>query len=173
MKKILLPVSLMSFFLLTANAMAADGTINFTGTITDSACKIDTTSSTQTVNLGTVSSTAFGSVGATASPTKFSIVLSSCPASAKTASVKFDGASDMANSDLLALGSGSTASGVGIGIYESDSTTRIPLATASTAYNLSATETNTLNFIAKYVATAVTVKAGTANSVSDFTIMYN
>jgi major type 1 subunit fimbrin (pilin) len=43
-------------------ANAADGTINFTGSITDTACTVNTSSTNQTVALGTVSSTSLAAL---------------------------------------------------------------------------------------------------------------
>ncbi|MBA4823475.1 fimbrial protein [Pantoea ananatis] len=152
---------------------AADGTINFTGSITDTACKVDTSSASQTVNLGTISSTSFGAAGATAAPTRFTINLTSCPAAVKSASVRFDGATANGNNAILGLSSGQTATNVGVGIYEQDSTTLIPVGSASSSKPLSTTATNSLTYIAKYVATATPVTAGSANSSAAFTIAYN
>lgn len=155
-------------------AQAADGTINFTGTITDVACTVDTNSASQTVNLGTVSSKAFTSSGSSAAPTRFGITLTNCPEAAANASVKFSGPANSANTSIIALTSGSdVATGVGVGIYEEDASTLIPLGTTSASKALSSTENTTLNFIAKYVATAASVGTGVANATSDFTIVYN
>lgn len=156
-------------------AQAADGTINFTGKITDTACTVTPATATQTVALGTVSKTAFAAgTGSTASPTRFSIVLTSCPASATNASIKFDGPTDPANSSLLAITTGGTAaSGVGVGIYEQNASTLIPITTASASKALSTTGDTTFNFVAKYVSTGPTVNSGDANAVSDFTVSYN
>lgn len=155
-------------------ANAADGTINFTGTITDVACTVDTSSASQTVNLGTVSSKAFTASGSTAAPTRFGITLTNCPATATKASVKFSGPTNSANTSILALTSGSdTATGVGIGIYEQDATTLIPVGSTSASKTLSSDANTTLNYIAKYVSTAASVGTGTANATSDFTIVYN
>lgn len=158
---------------LAFSAAAADGTINFTGNITDAACTVNASSSSQTVNLGTISSKTFSDAGVAASPVLFSIVLESCPESVSTASVTFDGVINTTNSNLLALSSGSTATGIGVGIYESDSSTLIPMTTHSAAKTLSSTDSNTLNFVAKYVATSSAVTAGSANAATDFTIVYN
>ncbi|WP_159282949.1 fimbrial protein [Rahnella variigena] len=152
---------------------AADGTINFTGNITDIACKVDPGSANQTVNLGTVSTSAFGASGSTASPTHFSIVLNDCPANVTTAHVRFDGPASSANHQILALNSGQTATNVGIALYEADSTTFIPVGTPSAQVNLTDEGTNTLNYFAKYYATADKVTAGSANSTTSFTIVYN
>lgn len=154
-------------------ASAADGTINFTGAIKDAACTVDTASVNQTVNLGTVAATSFGASGATASSTPFTIKLTGCPKAVTSASIRFDGPLFNANTKLLALSSGQTATNVGVGIYQQDSTTLIPVGIASAPVTLSSTETNTLNFIAKYVSTAATVGAGSANASASFTIAYN
>lgn len=171
MHKYMITMVLFSGFALVSTANAADGTINFTGSILDSACTV--TGSTQTVALGSVVKSAFTAAGNTASPTKFSITLSSCPEATKTAIVSFDGTTNTTNSNLLALTSGSAATGVGVGIYESDNTTIIPVGTHSASKTLSTTASTTFNFIAKYVATAAAVTAGSANAVSDVTISYN
>ncbi|WP_348994605.1 fimbrial protein [Erwinia sp. V90_4] len=156
-------------------AQAADGTINFTGTIIDTACTVTPATANQTVALGTVNKSAFGAAGSSASPTKFSVVLTSCPATATTASIKFDGPTNAANSNLLAItpSAGTEAQNVGVGIYEQDASTLIPVASASASKTLSTTTDTTFNFVAKYVATATGVTAGPANAVSDFTVSYN
>lgn len=156
-------------------AHAADGTINFTGAIIDTACTVTPATATQTVALGSVNKTAFSGAGSSASPTKFSITLTSCPASVTTATVRFDGPTSAANSALLAItpSAGTEAKNVGVGIYEQNASTLIPVATASASKTLSTTADTTFNFVAKYVATAATVEAGPANAVSDFTVSYN
>lgn len=167
-------LGLLVALLLPVTSFAADGTINFTGTITDATCKVTPGSANQTVALGTVSSSSFTSAGSQSSPTKFSIVLTQCPASAASARIKFDGPADATNSNLVALTSGTgVATGVGVGIYESNGTTQIPVATASASKTLSTSSDTTFSFIAKYVSTTATVTAGTANAVSNFTVTYN
>lgn len=154
-------------------ASATDGTINFTGTIKDTACTVDTASANQTVNLGTVAATSFGSAGATASSSPFTINLTGCPKAVTSASIRFDGPLAIGNTNLLALSSGQTATNVGVGIYQHNSATLIPVGIASAPVTLSSTGTNTLNFVAKYVSTAATVGAGSANAVATFTVAYN
>ncbi|CAI1835741.1 TPA: fimbrial protein [Serratia fonticola] len=172
--KKLIAIAILSGTVLASVAHAADGTINFTGNITDAACTITPTSAKQSVSLGTVNSAGLAGAGAVASSTKFGVTLTSCPAAVKGASVKFDGPTDAANSSLLMLTAGEdVATGVGVGIYEEDGSTLIPVSTASAPKQLSATADTTFNFIAKYVSTADEVTAGNANAVSDFTISYN
>lgn len=174
MNKKLIALSLLAASASVSTANAADGTINFTGNITDQACTVSTSSASQTVALGTISASSFGAAGATSAPTSFDIVLTSCPPALTSASVKFDGATNAANSNLLAITGGTgVATGVGIALYESNNSTLIPVASASAAKALSSTNDTTLTYIAKYMSTAASVTAGTANAVSDFTIAYN
>lgn len=155
-------------------ANAADGTINFTGTVLATACTVSAASATQSVPMGSVSPTAFKAAGDTTLGGPISIVLSSCPAAATKAAIKFDGTANATNSSLLALTSDTgVATGLGIGVYESNGTTLIPVGTSSASKTLSTTASTTFNFISKYVATAATVTNGPANSVSNFTVSYN
>ncbi|UZE26231.1 fimbrial protein [Pseudomonas sp. B21-056] len=173
MKKTLIAVTLLAGAGVAGLANAADGKINFTGTVTSAACTITPATATQSVALGTVNTSALATVGSVASPTKFSIVLSSCPVAVTSATVKFDGPTDATNKNLLALTAGTgVATGVGVGLYESDATTQIAVGSPSASKPLSASADTTFQFVAKYMATG-TVAAGTANAVSDFTVSYN
>ncbi|EAT6372294.1 type 1 fimbrial protein [Salmonella enterica] len=156
----------------TSGVMAVDGTIHFTGSITDQACNIDTGSQDMDVDLGNVSKSAInGSVGIKAAPTKFSLKLTSCPSTISGATVKFDGTADNDNQDLLMLDNeAGVATGVGIEIADKNGST-IPLHTASMNYPLVEGE-NSLDFIARYVSTKSSVTTGPANGTSQFTINY-
>lgn len=160
------------FMLAAANAMAADGTIHFTGSITDQTCKIDTGSQNLPVNLGNVAQTALnGAKGMRAAPTQFTINMSECPETVTGANVKFDGTSDNNDQSLLALDSGTgIATGVGIQIADKNGAV-IPLHSASSDYTL-AEGANALDFVARYVSTGPAVTTGTANGTSEFTIIY-
>lgn len=161
--------------LLSAGAMqtfAADGTVHFAGELTDDACTVSTATNDQTVVLGNIPSAIFGAAGDKSTAVDFSIDLSNCPASVLEVLTKFDGVSDAANTSLLSLDTGATATGVGIEIAEQDGTP-IPLHTASKTYAVDATaHTVTLPYVARYVATTATVGAGTANGTSQFTLNY-
>lgn len=161
-----------STILLTSAAYAADGTITFNGEIVASTCVINGGTADQTVSLGKVSTTALKGAGTQAAGTIFTIGLTGCGTTFTSAQVKFDAQTDSTNNKLIKLGTGSTATGVGIGIYESDATTNVVpfVATASQPIKDGAA---TFNYIAKYVSTADTVTAGTANSSATFTVIYN
>ncbi|MBV6694000.1 fimbrial protein [Serratia quinivorans] len=158
---------------------AADGTIKFTGNVTETACEVQSDAS---VALGNIQKSAFLSgAGATAGATRFTITLTNCPISTTSATVKFDGTANSTNSSLLALNTGSTAKGLGVALFEADGSTPIPLATASNAITLatttgadeSAVNRATATYVAKYMSTAAAVTAGTADATTNFTVSYN
>ncbi|MDC9593016.1 fimbrial protein [Xenorhabdus sp. IM139775] len=177
MKTKLIISSLFVSSVLMSAAHAADGQIKFTGKITATACKIDSNSANQTVNMGTISSSSFNGANSTSAPTRFSIKLTDCPEEYNQAQVKFDGQTDRANSRFLALASnkeGRAAQGVALALYEDDSNTMINIAENSQYQKLiKGQKTNTLNFVAKYIATSNTVTPGAGDSVANFTITYN
>lgn len=155
--------------LISSSVFASDGTINFTGTVTETACTVS--SSTVAVAFGTIASSSFSAAGDVAAPTQFAISLTDCPASVTSATVKFDGTADTTNSNLLALGSSSTAAGLGVAIYDNTGTI-VPAATSSSAYTL-ATGSNSLDFVARLMSTSATITAGTVATSTDFTIAYD
>lgn len=173
MKKTLIATALLAGSAFAGIANAADGTINFIGNITAAACTVTPGTATQNVTLGTVSSSGLTTVGAVSAPTKFNIVLTACPATATSATIKFDGPADAKNSSLLALTNiAGMATGVAVGLYETNGSTMIPIGSASSSHTLSTSADTTLGFIAKYVSTDAVV-AGSANAVSSFTVIYN
>lgn len=155
------------------NALAADGTIDFTGEIIDNACELAAGSDALKVNLGKVSKTALSSAGVTAAATKFTIKLINCPATVSTASVKFDAETYSGDDTVIALKQESgVATGVGIQITD-DANTVVPLFTASKTYPLKEGVENNLDFRARYIAKTDSVTAGLANANATFTINYN
>lgn len=172
MKKYVFALSVLSTSVLSAHA--ADGTINFAGSVIEPACT--TTASNANVAMGSISKSALSSVGATSQGKPIAITLSACPAVAKTATITFSGTPDATNSNLLkvtAADSNTAAGGIGIAIYEENGSTIIPLNTASASKTLSDTNDTIYNFIAKYMATSATISGGDANSSLSYTINYN
>lgn len=164
-----------------SSAMAQDGEVKFTGKIIEAGCQINgDVTSTQEVKLGEVSKSAFrDTAGTTAATTKFSMVLTACPAEllGKEVTVKYDGTPDTLNNDYLQItgyGTQGVAKGVAIQLLNSDSS-ELPLGTDSKAVTLAsdAAEETTLNFFARYIATEDEVGAGDANGVVNFTLSYN
>lgn len=154
--------------------IASAGSILFEGYITENACIIESNDVSQVVDLGTISTSAFSAAGQVASPTRFTISLKDCPQTVKSVSFTFNGVSDQNNPTLISLDDDSSASGIGIALYEYDSVSQIPLFSASKVRELNAdTDVNVLTFIAKYMATQAKVTPGTANSVTEFVAVYN
>lgn len=175
MKKNVIVVTLAAVSILSSvSTFAADGKVNFKGSIIDSACVVtNTPEAPLDVTLGSVSKGAFTAAGDTAAATKFTLKLSSCPATVTKASVKFDGTAAGGDNNILALTTETgVATGVGIQIQDSSNAV-LPLSTASASYPLVDTGENNLDFTARYISTAATVTAGPANAVASFTVAYN
>ncbi len=180
MKKTLLVTTLAATTFLSASAaFAADGVINFTGSITATACVVDMGGAALTVPLGKISATSFSAAGTTAPATKVTLKVKSCP-SALSASVNFDGIPSSGDDKVLALTAGATATGVGIQISDKDGKA-VPIRGLSGSYALAKGDsadvtkdiTNNLDFTARYISTAATVGPGTADATTNFTIVYN
>ncbi|MBF7978838.1 MULTISPECIES: fimbrial protein [Rahnella] len=175
MKKNLIAAAIAAVSILSASsAFAEDGQVNFKGEIIDSACTVvNSVSNPLDVTLGKVAKTAFTGAGSTAATTKFTLQLKDCPETVSSATVKFDGtAADGDNSVLALTDESGVATGVGIQLTDASNAV-LPLFTASASYELSSTEDNDLDFVARYIATSDTVTAGPANSVASFTVNYN
>ncbi|MCY1697934.1 fimbrial protein [Lelliottia sp. SL45] len=154
-------------------AMASDGTINFTGDIVNAPCVVSTGTQNQNVNLGQVKSSVFAKAKDSSTYKDFKIILEECTTTTlKNTNITFRGSSDEVNKDLLSIGGESgAAKGVGIEISDATSATVIPLNKASSDYALKDGQ-NTLMFKARYVATAVPVVSGHANSQAEFQLAY-
>ncbi|CDN01682.1 TPA: fimbrial protein [Klebsiella quasipneumoniae] len=157
------------------SAQGAGGQVNFNGSITDSSCNVDSSSTGQTVDLGKWTSTYFTSTGFETTKTPFHIKVTDCPASIKTVAVLFDGARDPSDNTLLATTGG--AAGVAIKLYEDDKSTAVSLGSVSKAKNVvtgatAGTGTADLKFFADYISTGA-VTAGDANGTANFNMIYN
>ena len=172
LKRTVLSVLVLASSAISFHTFAADGTVNFTGNITNAGCSVASDSLSKTVALGNVSSSALTTAGNTAGAHLFTINLTDCPED-PSAHVRFDGTTNASNSSILALtdaGQEGTATNVGVALYESDSTTPIIIGVPSSTINM--TEgSNSLNFYAKYYATGAAT-AGTATSTATFTVVY-
>ncbi|HCM9129857.1 TPA: fimbrial protein [Enterobacter asburiae] len=158
-----------------SNAFASAGVVNFNGEILDAACTVDVGSQNQTVDLGKYNRSEFTNAGDVTAATQFNIVLKDCPSTVSSASVRFDGTPDASDSSLLAIDSSvaGAATGVAINLMTADKA-HLPLhGSNGYSYPLSSTQDNTLNFYAQYKSTATAVTAGPANSVANFSVVYN
>ena len=156
-------------------AVAADGTINFTGSITSSTCKIDgaNVAATKTVALGAVPTVALSVAGQTAGDQAFSLALTECNAGTTGVAARFESL-DLATVDgYLALTSGTgVAQNVQIGIYGINGELQpINGGVPTDGYVNLENGAATLNYVAAYHATGAAV-AGTANSQVSYTLSY-
>ncbi|MCG0457722.1 fimbrial protein [Enterobacter cloacae complex sp. ECC445] len=174
-KNIIVTVLTVASALAMSNAFAAAGTVNFTGEILDAACTVDVNSQNQTVVLGSYNKSEFAAVGDKTAAKKFDIVLKDCPTTVTSAKVRFDGTPEGNDPTLLAIDSSvaGAATGVAINLMTADKAD-LPLhGENSYSYALSSTQDNTLDFYAQYKSTAASVTAGPANSVANFSVIYN
>ncbi|POM16597.1 fimbrial protein [Burkholderia cepacia] len=193
-KKILALAAFATMFA-AGSAMAADGTLNFTGSITAASCSITGgAGSTVTggkgdqniaVDLGTVSADALGGTAgngiAAGTAINLNLDCGNTATDLTTVKVKFDplagSGTDAKNNKLLKTTG--TATGVGIGIYNADNkllnlaaneTFDAPL--VKTGEGAAAVYTASLNMRAGYVANGEKIDAGTANGTLPFTLTY-
>lgn len=100
-----------------ASTFAADGQVNFNGSITDTTCTItNLTGGQMTVALGNVAKGAFKNVGDRSVPKRFVLQMTGCPS--QGAKVIFSGPF-VPNKDLIQVASGG-AQGVGVAIMTED-----------------------------------------------------
>ena len=137
-----------------ATAQAADGQVEFTGTINDNACTINSESVKKSVDMGQVRIADFpNTVGAVATTgaTPFSISLENCSGSTlKNASIKFSGQQSGTDATVLGMTGENQVSGVGIQINDARTGNKLALNTASNDYVLRP-QSNTFDFTASYV----------------------
>eukprot|EP01133_Synstelium_polycarpum_P005898 gene5898-6826_t len=191
--KLLLLTSVMGS--LANTALAADGTINFTGEIIAASCVASGGAGTSVgggvgsqvvdVNLGKVSMDSLGgSAGggiAAGKSINLNLDCGNTAAGLTTVKLGFDpmagsGIDDKNNSLLKVTG---TAKGVGIGMYDKDN--KLINLSANEAYSAALVATGegentrysaSLNMRAGYVANGSTLGAGTANGTLPFTLTY-
>lgn len=170
-----------------ATAQAADGQVEFTGTINDNACTINSESVKKAVDMGQVRIADFpNTVGAvaTAGATPFSISLENCSGSTlKNASIKFSGQQSGTDATVLGMTGDNQVSGVGIQINDARTGNKLPLNTASNDYVLRP-QSNTFDFTASYVRLVADTKAsgdtpgvrgigtGKVNALASFDVTY-
>ena len=148
-----------SWLLAGAAAHAADGQIEFIGSVTDSACTITTSNANKTVSLDPVQLSSFGpEVGSVAGEKAFSITLDNCStATLKKASITFDGQQDISDSTLLGLIGDNQVPGIAIRISDARTGTKIALNEPTADYALRS-QSNTFDFKAAYVRTIADTK---------------
>lgn len=159
----------MGMAFLTGAVNAADGMVNFKGSIVDAPCSISGDSTDQTVDLGAVSSVSLESNG-TSTPQNFQIDLKDCALkTGGSVTTTFTGAASKAHPDNLGI----TGKAAGASIVITDGAgTPIKLGSANTAQKLSDGD-NKLRFSAYLQGDGSSdVTAGDFTSIADFTLAY-
>ena len=179
MKKTLLSAVMIASFGIAALASlsvqaASSGTINFTGKVLADTCTINVNgSSTSTVALPTVMTTAFGStVGATAGATPFTIALTGCDPNTASASMAFTGAQVDSSTGNLKNATTTGGSNVEIQLLNSSSAA-INTSTQANAPTIAvASGAGSTSLTAQYISTATATTAGLVTSSVGFTLTY-
>jgi len=169
---------------------AYDGTVNFTGTITDTTCTVTTGAANQAVTLPAVSvNTVKGTTTTTpVALTPFNIAMSNCSGSARASTTAFfePGSTIDSSTGMLTNSAASGgATNVEIGIFNTDRSL-VALNSASGSQNVkqvtltgsgpaSGAFTNysgTARFLAGYVANGGAPTAGSISTSVNYTIVY-
>ncbi|NML29904.1 fimbrial protein [Paraburkholderia antibiotica] len=160
-----------------AASYAADGTITFNGNITAQTCTISGNGGGPnfTVTLPTVSTSALSADGSTAGRTPFNIALTNCSPDSGTALTYFEPGATVDTATGRLLNATGSASNVEIGLLNQDYSS-IQLGAAQTSQNSqSATISGgaaTLDYFAQYVATGGAAGAGSVNTTTLYSIVY-
>lgn len=154
-------------------AVAADATLNFSGTILPPTCDIDGSTANQTVSLGSVPIMNFAAVGSTANATAFNLNLVNCTAGANV-TMTVAGTMDTVASVLKNTG---TATQVGVQILQATSvgaTTGTPVALNSAIGKgaVGSSNTMTIPFVAQFYRLG-TMTAGTVSTTATINFTYN
>jgi len=179
MKKILLVAAAAAGLASIAPAFASDGTINITGSVTATTCRINGANSPAniSVTLPNVSTTSLNADGRVAAPTPFAINLTQCAANTKATTYFEQGGNVDATSGYLKNAAVATpATNVQVQLLNGDNT---PIALngatgaqGSKQITTDATGAGTLNYIAQYVAKGGAAGAGAVSTSVVFTMQY-
>ncbi|EJN05006.1 fimbrial protein [Herbaspirillum sp. YR522] len=164
--------SLVAALLSPAMVFAADGTINFTGSVVASTCTYGASGKSQTVALPRVSASALSAANTTAGDTAFDVQLENCGSTSKDVAIRLEGgAFDAATGNLKNTATTGAATNVMVQVADRNTNTAIR-APGNTAVVQSTTDGKaTIPLLAKYVATGPAT-AGSVTSAVNFSIVY-
>ncbi|HHW4678532.1 MAG TPA: fimbrial protein [Xylella sp.] len=166
--------------LFCGSALASDGSINFSGKITDQTCTINGGSKSLTLTLPTISFSSLKTIGDTAGRTPFAIQLTNCTANSKVSTYFLPGPSvNFATGRLKNQSTGSgAASEVELQLL-GDNGQFLPILSVGADGNqansqwvtVDATGAASMNYYSEYYATGAS-KAGTMTTALQFNIIY-
>ena len=159
-------------------AYGADGTINFTGSLTDATCvvKVNNTSADGTVALPAISKASLSSAGVVAGATAFTLNLTGCT-TGNTVNAYFEAGSTVDSNTGNLINSG-TANNVQVQLLTNSGT---PIAVGSSSQASSSGVSMTaspsvtsgaLYYIAQYYATGAST-SGSVNTSVTYSLVYN
>lgn len=178
--KYIIPLVILTTTLLPPPLWAADGTMRFSGKLTENACEI--VSKNITVDLGPVLLSELGLFHDEpfARGTEFELVLDNCPTNANRASIKFEGVSEPANPALFALdnaGQPGVAKGVGIRFIMNNVGMMVPneIFPLGQILDVSQGNRNNIKLFAHYFGLPLgsELTTGSTNTTVQFSVMYN
>ncbi|WP_051916862.1 MULTISPECIES: fimbrial protein [unclassified Serratia (in: enterobacteria)] len=181
MKRHMIPLVILTTTLLAPPLWAADGTMKFSGKLTENTCVLDAGSKNQTVALGRQST--YAGIGGSMPHGNLIIKLNNCPMSSNKAYIRFEGTQAVGTSysidkifSFSNTGQPGAAGNVGFIISDGDFTNLISVNGASRAYDLNtgAGAANQLTFSVGYLNTDRVALRTPGNAVGNvqFSVVY-
>ncbi|MCS3430464.1 fimbrial protein [Klebsiella sp. BIGb0407] len=170
LKKILFPACIV---MMTSSAFAADGSLNFKGSFTDSPCEVTINGQqNNTIDMGVWNTANYTDAGKMTDYVPIEITLSNCPAATK-ANFLFSGDVVTDNADYFSVEEQELTDLVGIGLYTAQSNSSLIKPNARDfSVDLDNGNTTTATIYAAYNTFGKTVP-GDANANVTFDISYN
>lgn len=176
MKKIFSIASIASIVMVSASAYAASegqrSTVEFTGSIKENTCVLNSSSAGQVVPLGEVESSVLSTQGSVSQAKTFRIILDQC--NLASASITFQGIGE--DADILRVtGTGTVADGVGIQILDMDNNgtpLKINGSSPTALKTVGTGGSDEFFFAARYIAFKNNITAGEANGTVNFRVNY-
>lgn len=161
--------------LISSSALAVDGTIDITGTVTDSSCTIalDGGAASGSVVLPTVSATSLASEGTVAGATPFTFNLSGCPTTGATRAF-FESTNVDQSTGFLANNSATPAGNVQVQVADvNGAAIDLRDQTNNPFVSFDASGNANLTYNAQYVAVGGGATAGEVETQLVYTLEYN
>ncbi|WP_312414902.1 fimbrial protein [Pseudescherichia sp.] len=164
-------ILIFSWILLIAGASAGENIqVNFTGTVSDATCEIQTDSQNPEVNLGELYNQDLEEAGSASEWVNFNITLFNCPPALKTVSAAFSGTPD--GNDASLYKSTGDASNVAVELQDQNTQRALGHGAVDTV-NILPSGNAVFNLQARAKTVVGNVTAGTIDSLIEMTYTYN